>query len=85
MRILIEDPVSGDYFDGKGWVSQSDKAMDFESTRVAESFCLEHNLRNASIVVQFRASSAEICFPVGSRNSILGTYSRPNGSKARWE
>ena len=90
MRIVIQDSSGESYFDGDSWTPDIVKAMDFESTTVAERFCLERKLAGAVIVVKFiNPEVGDIRFPAGARDALRNfeTSASPGGwnHQGRWQ
>jgi hypothetical protein len=75
MRILLQDAVRKVYFDGADWNENAAQAKQFESVGQAETFCQQHALSNALIVVKSKDDCHDISYPVGVRNALL--VSRP--------
>jgi hypothetical protein len=71
MRILVQNAVRNVYFDGVDWNENQAQAKDFESVTQAESFCHEHELSTALIVVKSKDGRHDISYPVGGRNALL--------------
>ena len=71
MRILVRDAGSNDYFDGVDWNENAAQAKDFESVAQAETYCHEHELSTALIVVKSKDGRHDICYPVGGRHALL--------------
>ena len=71
MRIVVQDPISKAYFDGERWGESLEQAMDFDTTRDAEKYCLGRKLSTALVVVKFSGDQSDVCFPVGVRDSLL--------------
>jgi hypothetical protein len=71
MRILIQDPVGKKYFDGIAWNGNVEEAREFESVAQAETFCQEHKVTRALIVVKFKDPTQDIRYPIGARNALL--------------
>lgn len=71
MRILVQDAGSKVYFDGADWNQNAAQAKEFENVAQAETFCLQHALTNALIVVKSKDESHDIRYPVGVRNALL--------------
>jgi hypothetical protein len=71
MRILVQDSVGKAYFDGADWNDNAAEARDFESVVQAETFCQEHGLSTALIVVKSKDGSHDVSYPVGDRNAVL--------------
>jgi hypothetical protein len=79
MRILVQDPVGKRYFDGAAWNSEPEQAREFESVAQAETFCQEHGIAAAFIVVKFRDPAQDIRYPVGAHSALV--VSRPPTTK----
>ena len=71
MRILIQDPAGKGYFDGIAWDGDVEQAREFESVAQAETFCQEHELSTALIVVKSKDGCHDISYPVGDHNALL--------------
>ncbi len=81
MRILVQNAVRRAYFDGLDWNENVANAKDFESVAQAETFCQEHNLSTALIVVKSKDGSHDISYPMGDRNALL--VSKPPTTRIR--
>jgi hypothetical protein len=81
MRILLQDAVRKVYFDGADWNENAAQAKEFESVNQAETFCVQHALANALIVVKSKDESHDISYPVGVRNALL--VSKPATTRIR--
>ena len=71
MRILVRNAVRNIYFDGLDWTENSGRAKAFESVAQAETFCQEHELSTALIVVKSKDGCHDISYPVGDHNALL--------------
>jgi hypothetical protein len=71
MRILVQNEFSNVYFDGVDWIENPGQAMDFGSVADAESFCQEHDLSCALIVVKSKDGCHDVSYPVGDHNALL--------------
>jgi hypothetical protein len=71
MRILVQNAVRNVYFDGVDWNEDAAQAKDFESVAQAETFCHQHELSAAMIVVKSKDGRHDISYPVGGRNEVL--------------
>ncbi len=81
MRILVQDAVRRVFFDGVNWNNDAALAREFESVTQAESFCEQHQLSTALIVVKSQDERRDISYPVGVRHAVL--VSRPAGTQIR--
>ena len=81
MRILVQDAVRSVYFDGVDWSENMAQAKGFESVYEAETFCQEHELSTALIVVKSNDGHHEVRYPVGGHNALL--VSRPATTEIR--
>ena len=81
MRILVQDAVRKVFFDGDAWNENAAHAKEFESVAQAESFCRQHELSSALIVVKSKDASHDISYPVGVRHALL--VSKPATTRIR--
>ena len=81
MRILVQNAATKVYFDGVDWNEDPALAMEFESVAQAETFCQQHALSNALIVVKSKDDSHDISYPVGVRHALL--VSKPATTRIR--
>ena len=81
MRILVQDAVRKVFFDGAHWNENAAHAKEFESVAQAESFCQQHELSSALIVVKSKDGNHDISYPVGVRNALL--VSKPATTRIR--
>jgi hypothetical protein len=81
MRILVQDAVRNVYFDGVDWNENAAQAKDFENVAQAETFCQEHELSTALIVVKSKDGRHDIRYPVGDRHALL--VSKPATTEIR--
>jgi len=81
MRILVQDAVRKVFFDGVRWNDNAALAREFESVAQAESFCEQHELSTALIVVKSKDASRDISYPVGVRHALL--VSKPATTQIR--
>jgi hypothetical protein len=70
MRILVQDAARDVYFDGVDWNENAAQAKDFENVAQAETFCQEHELSAALIVVKSKDGRHDISYPVGGRHAL---------------
>ena len=55
MRIILKNLKTGAFLDESGhWTGKSQKALDFETTRKAEEYCLKHRYFGTAIMARFR-------------------------------
>lgn len=75
MRILIQDPGSHFFFNGRRWIDDEKGAIEFENVARAEEFCQKEFLAGALIVVKFNDGLDNVCYSAGSQNSapIVGS------------
>jgi hypothetical protein len=71
MRILIQDPVGKGYFDGVAWKDDAEQARVFENVSQAETFCREHDIARALIVVKYKDTGQDIRFVFGPRDALV--------------
>jgi hypothetical protein len=69
------------FFDGEDWNENAGHAKEFESVAQAESFCQQHELSSALIVVKSKDDSHDISYPVGVRHALL--VSKPPTTRIR--
>ena len=81
MRILVQNAFRKVYFDGLDWTENTAQAKDFESVAQAETFCQDHELSTALIVVKSKDGCHDISYPVGDRNALL--VSKPATTKIK--
>ena len=66
-RRLIRDTRTGLFLKQPGaWTADPAKARNFPNLLAVVSFCVQHQLRDAELVLCFDRSEVEVCLPVRS-------------------
>lgn len=76
MKTIIQDKCTEKYlFSASSWTDKEDEALDFESEARAKSFCREHQLSDALIIVRHRGHETDVVIPYDG--DVENDYARP--------
>ena len=65
MKVLVQDSVTLSYYQAPGsWTSDPESAMTFHDSHEAVQFCLEHDWREAQVVLKFEDNQYDVQLPV---------------------